>query len=148
MVDRTSPNGEWTVSEEDGTVPTWERAAIAVLMDIRRELKLLNAAIYCPNFQAIPSTLAPDQRPYEAEEEAEGEAEMRKATYYPKMPPMLPGETPAAYTDRLTGADGKNQRPYNHYRNRQCSIGYHRECTDPSGEKCECPCHRIVRGKQ
>jgi len=67
---------------------------------------------------------------------------VRRATYYPKMPPMLPGEALDAYTDRLTGADKTDRRPYNHYRNRQCSIGYHRECTDPSGERCKCPCHR------
>lgn len=25
--------------------------------------------------------------------------------------------------------------------NRQCSIGYHEECSDPDGETCRCPCH-------
>ena len=72
----------------------------------------------------------------------ERSTQVRRATYYPKMPPMLPGEALDAYTDRLTGADKTDRRPYNHYRNRQCSIGYHRECTDPSGERCKCPCHR------
>ncbi|HTY35375.1 hypothetical protein [Mycobacterium sp.] len=59
---------------------------------------------------------------------------------------MLPGETPDAYTDRLTGADRTNRRPYDHRRNRQCSIGYHDECSDPVGETCECPCHMTPPG--
>lgn len=25
--------------------------------------------------------------------------------------------------------------------NRQCSIGWHAECSDPEGEKCACHCH-------
>jgi len=25
--------------------------------------------------------------------------------------------------------------------NRQCSIGYHEECSDPSGDECRCHCH-------
>lgn len=57
MVDRQAQNAEWLVREADGTLPTWERAAIAVLMDIRRELRRLNAAISCQNFQAIPGHL-------------------------------------------------------------------------------------------
>ena len=28
-----------------------------------------------------------------------------------------------------------------HARNRQCSIGWHGECSDPAGVSCECPCH-------
>ena len=61
--------------------------------------------------------------------------------YYPGMPPMLPGETGEQYTDRLTGADKTGRVPYDHKRNRQCSIGYHDECSDPDGEVCQCPCH-------
>jgi hypothetical protein len=63
------------------------------------------------------------------------------------MPPALPGESDDAYTDRLTGADRTGRVPYDHRRNRQCSIGYHGECserriTDPSiTRNCECPCH-------
>lgn len=68
--------------------------------------------------------------------------ETATAKWYPKGPPMLPGEDADAYTNRLTGADGTNRRPYDHARNRQCSIGWHEECSDPSGESCECPCHR------
>lgn len=57
---------------------------------------------------------------------------------------MLEGETPEKYTDRLTGADRTDRRPYDHERNRQCSIGYHDECSDPDGVNCECPCHTAV----
>lgn len=69
------------------------------------------------------------------------DAEIKRGRYYPEMPPALPGETDAAYTDRLTGADGTDRRPYDHRRNRQCSIGSHGECTDSAGENCQCPCH-------
>jgi hypothetical protein len=65
-----------------------------------------------------------------------------RAEWYPDMPPALDGETDAQYTDRLTGADGTGRRPYDHSRNRQCSIGWHDECSDPAGVTCECPCHR------
>lgn len=65
--------------------------------------------------------------------------------WYPEMPPSFPGETPEEYTDRLTGADRTDRRPYDHKRNRQCSIGYHDECSDGKyGEytgACECPHH-------
>ena len=57
MTDRTAPNQDWHVADEQDNVPTWERAAIAVLMDIRRELRNLNSMPRCPNFQAIPSEL-------------------------------------------------------------------------------------------
>lgn len=92
-----------------------------------------------------------------------------KGTWFPYGPPSLPGESDAAYTDRLTGAAAvKYLRehgadmprltaedilkaqvppevavPYDHMRNRQCSIGYHDECSDPHGVDCECPCHRL-----
>jgi hypothetical protein len=69
------------------------------------------------------------------------EAAVARARWYPEMPPMLPGETPSLYTDRLTGSDRTDRRPYDHRRNRQCSIGYHDECSDPAGETCQCPCH-------
>ncbi len=68
-------------------------------------------------------------------------AEITTGRYYPDMPPMLDGETLDAYTDRLTGADGADRRPYDHPRRRQCSIGYHDECSDPEGYHCQCPCH-------
>jgi hypothetical protein len=64
-----------------------------------------------------------------------------RARWYPNRPPKLPNETDAQYTDRLTGADGAGRSPYDHDRNRQCSIGWHSECSDPLGASCFCPCH-------
>ena len=58
MTDRTRPDVNLTIAEEDGSVATWECASIAVLMDIRRELRRLNAAIYCRNFVGMPRHLA------------------------------------------------------------------------------------------
>lgn len=57
MSDKTAPDVEWEVLDADGKIWTWARVSVAVLMDIRRELKRLNAAIYCPNFQEIPYRL-------------------------------------------------------------------------------------------
>ena len=56
-MDRQSRNIDWEVTEANGTTPTWERAGIAVLMDIRRELQRLNGLLSCPHFTAIPRTL-------------------------------------------------------------------------------------------
>jgi hypothetical protein len=58
MRDQRERDRDWLVVDRTtGRVPTWERVAVAVLMDIRDELGKLNAAIYCPNFVAIPRTL-------------------------------------------------------------------------------------------
>lgn len=67
------------------------------------------------------------------------------ARWYPNQPPKLPGETADDYTNRLLGAGGHTY-PYDHRRGRQCSIGYHEECSDRlnSGE-CGCPCHEERR---
>ena len=65
--------------------------------------------------------------------------------YDPPMPPLLEGETAEEYTDRLTGADGTGRRPYAERRLRQCSIGYHDNCSDPDGIDCKCPCHQFER---
>ena len=70
-----------------------------------------------------------------------------RAHYYPDMPPPFPGETGDQYTNRLTGADRTDRRPYDHPRNRQCSIGHHDECSDPAGESCKCPCHTTPWGQ-
>ena len=71
--------------------------------------------------------------------------DVERGAHYPDVPPTLPGESAGEYTDRLTGADGTDRCPYDHARNRQCSIGYHNECSERhkmivSGG-CECPCH-------
>jgi hypothetical protein len=54
-------NAEWTVGDEHtGEVPTWERAGIAVLMDLRDELQEMNrtlSVLKCINFIRIPRIL-------------------------------------------------------------------------------------------
>lgn len=69
---------------------------------------------------------------------------MDRAAHYPQMPPRLPDETDVDYTGRLIGASDHGS-PYDHCRNRQCSIGWHSECSDLAGESCECPHHRDRR---
>lgn len=63
--------------------------------------------------------------------------------WYPDVPPALPGETDAAYTDRITGADGTGRVPYDHRRGRECSMAFHLTCTwwKSSESPCTCPCH-------
>lgn len=61
---------EFAVSNNaDGT---WSHAAIqcVVLMDIRDELKRLNALLYCHNFVGIPTTLKSIQRAMPARRKA------------------------------------------------------------------------------
>lgn len=43
--------------QEPETGPTWESATVAVLMDLRDELKKLNGILSCPNFLEIPQIL-------------------------------------------------------------------------------------------
>lgn len=66
---------------------------------------------------------------------------IERGRWYPAPAPALDGETGDTYTSRLLGSDGTDRRPYDHPRNRQCSIGYHLECSDPDGERCKCPHH-------
>ena len=70
---------------------------------------------------------------------------IKKGEYYPEMPPALPGENvdSGVYLDRLTGDDGTGRVPYDHLRLRKCSMGFHKECSDPEGNTCRCPCHTI-----
>jgi len=82
-------------------------------------------------------------------------ATVTRARWFPSQPPMLAGEDIDAYTGRLTGCQGPELVPYDHPRNRQCSIGYHGECSErreplaasqaelaaASGRSCQCPCH-------
>lgn len=46
---------EWETPDANSF--TWETVGVEVLMDIRRELKRLNALLACPNFVGIPETL-------------------------------------------------------------------------------------------
>lgn len=74
-------------------------------------------------------------------------------TYYPEMPSWEDGEGSASYTNRVLGCGG-NPSPYNHNRNRQCSIGFHSECSQRADHpklggrttlgatgRCQCPHH-------
>lgn len=45
------------------------------------------------------------------------------------------GLTAAAWTDSMV-AEGRATGV-----NRQCSIGWHEECSDPDGDRCRCRCH-------
>lgn len=78
-----------------------------------------------------------------------------RGKWYPAPVPPLPEESDVDYTNRMLGLSGK-QSPYDHLRYRECSLGYHRSCTQ-RGElgiadvftdnklgyigKCQCPCH-------
>lgn len=55
MIDRRKANRDWTPAEPDGNVPTWERVQLAVLMDIRDELRRLRGTFECQNFLRIPA---------------------------------------------------------------------------------------------
>ena len=56
-MDTRHANKIWTIGEQTGNVPTWERVGIAVLMDLRDELQRLNRLLACPQFLSIPSKL-------------------------------------------------------------------------------------------
>ena len=47
-------DSSWSLPEQ---VVNWEQAGVAVLMDIRDELKTLNRLLHCQNFIAIPRKL-------------------------------------------------------------------------------------------
>lgn len=53
----------------------------------------------------------------------------------PSLYPPFKDETDSAWTARLLGL----AREYG--TNRQCSINWHEECSDPQGESCQCYCH-------
>lgn len=49
---------EWNLPDpKENGIWTWQHIEIAVAMDIRDELKKLNALLSCHNFVAIPHTL-------------------------------------------------------------------------------------------
>lgn len=51
--------------------------------------------------------------------------------------PINPGETAAEHTGRLL----REARTAGTFR--QCSIGWHEECSDAYGEECMCSCHAL-----
>jgi len=77
-------------------------------------------------------------------------AEVQRDRWYPSPAPSPANENRDAYTNRLTGADKTNREPYDHRRNRQCSIGYHTECSERNSFRgsCECPCHADYRNSE
>jgi hypothetical protein len=57
MADTRKANYNWKINtNSNGTTPT-EDATLAVLMDIRDELKALNILFHCTNFTEMPHTL-------------------------------------------------------------------------------------------
>jgi hypothetical protein len=53
MAETRHKDADWNLGEK----PTWDGAQLAVLMDLRDEIKRLNSLLYCPNFIAIPRIL-------------------------------------------------------------------------------------------
>ena len=50
-------NYDWDLADDKGWIGTWERISIAVLMDIRDELRSLNQLLRCKNFLDMPNHL-------------------------------------------------------------------------------------------
>ncbi len=64
-VDKRRKDWNWNVCSDDGVMQQWESRMLAVLMDIRDELKAANRVWGCSNFTRIPSildTIATDSR--------------------------------------------------------------------------------------
>jgi hypothetical protein len=55
--DTRHKDAAWIVTNSEGQVVSWEQVQVAVLMDLRDELKRLNALLHCSNFTAIPNIL-------------------------------------------------------------------------------------------
>lgn len=64
-------DGAWDLPEgQNGRISTWQAVEIAVLMDIRDELKTLNTLLHCSNFTGIPATLRSIRRAIPAKPKA------------------------------------------------------------------------------
>lgn len=51
-------DSDWQLpTNPDGRLRGWQYVPIALLMDIRDELKQLNRLLHCPNFISIPKQL-------------------------------------------------------------------------------------------
>ena len=57
-VDRRRADANWQIGDEQGRVLSWDECLLAVLMDMRRELKAINAVLACPSLRGIPFTLS------------------------------------------------------------------------------------------
>lgn len=66
MVDARRKDLNWTLNFDEDGLPTTENAMLAVLMDIRDELKALNRWLACPNvfegFRAMQRLRTIDKR--------------------------------------------------------------------------------------
>lgn len=89
-----------------------------------------------------------DGREQQVAHDAARNGNVHVGRFYPSMPPALVGEDHTTYSNRLLGIGGV--RPYDHARGRQCSLGWHDECSQngvPAGERrCQCPHHTTVDG--
>lgn len=57
MNDDTFPDRDWNLAnKQDGKIH-WDKVNLALLMDIRRELRKLNGVLHCKNFLAVPHKL-------------------------------------------------------------------------------------------
>jgi hypothetical protein len=57
-LDRRRRNVDWHVGDKDGVYPNMrDGVAVAVLMDIRDELRRLNTLLHCSNFIDMPRVL-------------------------------------------------------------------------------------------
>jgi hypothetical protein len=54
---QATANQNWRVTHADGRVTEWEQVIVAVLMDIRRELGLINACLNCRDTLEMPNLL-------------------------------------------------------------------------------------------
>jgi hypothetical protein len=57
MPDRRQKDVNWFVTGDDGRILSVDHAELAVLMDIRDELKRLNDVFHCNNFIGVPYKL-------------------------------------------------------------------------------------------
>ena len=57
MADRRSKDWTWNIDPKPDGTYCFDAASLAVLMDLRDELKRLNMLLHCHNFIAIPGIL-------------------------------------------------------------------------------------------
>lgn len=57
MADKRHKDAQWHVADDAGRVTQWDQVQVAILMDLRDELKKLNAVFSCHNFLEVPQIL-------------------------------------------------------------------------------------------
>lgn len=57
MADTRHKDAQWILRTDANGRVSWEQIIVAVLMDIRDEMKRLNTLLHCQNFIAIPRKL-------------------------------------------------------------------------------------------